>query len=271
MGLFSNNYSKNGTGRRLTGFARYTELLDRDFKRLFLVNLLTLIGFLPFLLGMLAAILTSSVLLLLPACILGGILAGPSLSCMYDAVFRSLRDATGKCLENYKRALKQNWRQSILPGIVFCLLVGFYVFMLMMFWLATTPPGLGTTALYLFCLIMFTMFFSVYWPQVVLFHQSIRQTLRNCLLFLLRYFVKTLGCAMLCVLYWGIIVLFLPWSVVLLPLTGFWFIVFTANFLLYNTLDQAFHIEDQIAQAFPEQIAVYEDDEQWLKRKQSEK
>ncbi len=270
MSLFSRNFSKHGDGRRLRGLPRYTELLDRDFKRFLLVNLLTLFGFLPFLGGTLAAILSSSMLLLIPACILGGILAGPGLACMYDAVLRSLRDAPGTWFCNYRRAWKQNWRQSILPGILFCLLLGFYLFMLMMFWQAPSLPGFGTVALYLFGIVMFTMFFSLYWPQLVLFEQSGKQTLKNCLLFILRFFWKTLGCALVQVFYWAVLVLFLPWSAILLPLTGFWLIVFTANFLLYGTFDECFHVEEQIAQAFPEQRAVYEDDEAWLKRKQAE-
>jgi hypothetical protein len=55
-----------------------------------------------------------------------------------------------------------------------------------------------------------------------------------------------------------------------LPLIGFWFILYTTNFLLYNTLNESFQIEDRIAEAFPEQTPFYEDDETWLKRKQEE-
>lgn len=271
MSLFSKNYLRPGNGQRLKGLPRYGELLDRDFKRFFLVNLLTLLGFLPFALGVLAAILSSSLLLLIPSCIIGGITAGPSLSCMYDAIFRSLRDAPGKCMENYKRAWKQNWRQSVLPGILFCLLSGFYLFLLMMFWSASNLPGFGTLAVCLFSLILFFMFFSLYWPQLVLFEQPGKQIIRNCLLFLLRFFWKTLGCSLLQILYWGIIILFFPWSVILLPLTGIWFILFTENFLLYGTLNDVFRIEERISQAFPEQTALYESDEEWLKRKQAER
>lgn len=271
MALFSPDFSRHGNGQRLKGFARYTELLDRDLKRFLIVNFLTILGFIPFFAGVLFAILSSSTLLLLPACIIGGSVAGPSLSCMYDAIFRSLRDAPGKWFQNYKRAWRQNWRQSILPGILFCLLLGFDLFMLMMFWQAPVLPGFGTLALYLFGLVLYTMFFSLYWPQLVLFEQRGRQRLKNCVLFILRFFRKTLGCALLQVLYWGAAVLFLPWSAVLLPLTGFWFILFTGSFFLYGALDECFHIEEQIAQAFPEQAAFYEDDETWLKRKQAEK
>lgn len=259
-----------GTGRRLTGFSRYCELLDRDLKRFLLINVLTLLGFVPFLFGVLFSILSSSILILVPACIIGGAIAGPSLSCMYDTVYRSLRDAPGKCMENYKRSWKQNWRSSIIPGIIFCLLLGFYAFMLVMFWWAASFPGFGTLAIYIVGLILFTMFFSLYWPQLILFEQTDIQRLKNCVLFIIRYFWKTLGCALLQILYWTGIILFLPWSVALLLLIGIWFILFTANFLLYDTLNSIFQIEEQIAQFYPEQAAFYEDDETWLKRKQEE-
>lgn len=263
-------HAPNGNGRRLTGAARFSELLGRDASRFLIVNLLALLGLLPLALGVAFAILSSSVLILIPACVIGGALAGPALSCMYDTIFRSLRDAPGKWMENYKRAWRQNWRQAILPGILFGLFLGCYAFMLMLFWWAKTSPDLGTLALFLVSLLLFTMFFTIYWPQLVLFEQAGIQRFKNCLLFMIRIFWKTLGCALLQILYWTVIVLFLPWSVVLLPLTGVWFILFAANFLLYNTLNEIFHIEDEIAKEFPEQVPFYEDDEAWLKRKQEE-
>ena len=78
------------------------------------------------------------------------------------------------------------------------------------------------------------------------------------------------GCTCIQILYWAVIALLLPWSVVLLPLIGIWLILFTSNFLLYDTLNKVLGIEEQIAQHFPEQAAFYESDEEWLKRKQEE-
>lgn len=270
MNLFPNHNLPEGTGRRLTGSRRYWELAGRDFKRFFAVNLLTLLGLSPFGFGVLLSILSSSILALIPACVIGGIAAGPTLSCMHDAIFRSLRDAPGAWFENYKRAWKQNWRQSIIPGIIFCLLLGFYSFMLMTFWWASRLPSPGTIAVYVLGLVLLTMFFSLYWPQIALFEQSGKQRFQNCLLFMIRYFGKTLGCALLQLLYWTAMVLFLPWTSILLPFAGVWFILFTADFLLYPAMDEAFQIEEQITQAFPEQAPFYEDDEAWLERKQRE-
>ncbi len=161
MALFFNTSTNAGTGQRLTGFARYCELLERDFKRFFIVNALTLLGFLPFICGVIFSILSSSIIFLIPICIASGIIAGPALSCMYDTVFRSLRDAPGKCMENYKRAWKQNWRQSVIPGIVLCLLLGFDAFMMaIMWWWAPSSPGFGTITIYMLGLTLMTMFFQ---------------------------------------------------------------------------------------------------------------
>jgi hypothetical protein len=42
---------------------------------------------------------------------------------------------------NYRRAIRQNWKQSILPGMIFCLFLGLYAFMLMLFWYSERFPG----------------------------------------------------------------------------------------------------------------------------------
>lgn len=253
-------------GKRLTGLSRYTEVLERYFSKFFFTNILTLIGFLPFTAGVVWAILSSSFLIMILTALIGGIFVGPALSCMYDAVFRGLRDVA----PDFRHAWTQNWKQSILPGILFCLLLGTDIFMAMLFWWASSFPGWGTIALYLFSIFMITMFFSIIWPQIILFDQTLFQNIRNSLLFILLHFPRTFGAALLQILYWGAFALFLPWSLFLLPLTGFWFSLYTTNFLLYDTLNDCFQIEKRIAEAFPEQAPFYEDDDAWLRRKQQE-
>lgn len=270
MSFFYPNYNHPSNGKRLTGFSRYIEVLERNIKLFLLTNLMTLIGFLPFAIGVALSILSSSVLVLIPSCMIGGIFAGPALSCMYDAVMRSLRDASRSWWLDYKHAWKQNWRQSILPGILFCLLLGFYIFMAMLFWWSIQFPGWGTIAIYVCSLFLFTMFFSIFWPQIVLFEQPLKQCVKNCFLFMLRFFPKMTGVTLIQLAYWIVIVLFLPWSIILLPITGIWFILYSTDFLLYDTLNSIFQIESKIADAFPEQVPYYEDDEAWVKRKQEE-
>ncbi|KIR02210.1 hypothetical protein P261_01024 [Lachnospiraceae bacterium TWA4] len=270
MGLFFNYETSASIGKRATGFARYRELLERDFSKFLVINLLTLVGFLPFAFGVFSSIIFSSSLLLIPASIVGGIFVGPTLCGLYDAIFRSLRDAPNDWWSNYKKAWKQNFKSSIVPGIVLCLLIGLYIFMFMLFFWANTAPSIGTILVYILSICLFLMIITVFWPQLVLFSQTNKQRLINCLLFSVRYLWKMLLVTILQVFYWGLIVLFLPWSIVLLPLTGFWFILFLVNFILYSAFDESFKIEEQIAKYFPDQVPIYEDDEAWLKRKQEE-
>lgn len=261
MALFFSEDSHPAHGK-LTGFDRYREVLERDAMSFFLGGLLSLAGFLPFGVGMIYAILSSSVLVMLAASVIGGLFAGPALYGMYDLLFRSLRDAPTDWWHSYRKAIREHWKDALLPGIVFCLFLGITAFAaLLLFWWPVTLPTPGTILLFFTSLLLSTMIFSIYWPQLVLFEQTTGIRLKNCLLFCLRYFLPTVGAAAIQVGYWVLWALLLPWSILLLPLIGFWFVLFLSNFLLYNPFNQAFGFEAAIRAQFPEQAPVYEEDE----------
>ena len=88
MGLFFPDEKNYFPEERPVGFPRYKQVLERDWKRFFLVDLLTLGSLIPFGLGMGYAVLSSSVLVLIPTCILGGLIAGPGIAGMYDIILR---------------------------------------------------------------------------------------------------------------------------------------------------------------------------------------
>jgi len=260
MGLFFPDEPNHFPERRPVGFTRYKQVLERDWKRLFLVDLLTLASLTPFVLGVGYAVLSSSVLVLIPACIIGGLFAGPGLAGMYDMILRGLRDHCDDWWFSYKKAMKQNWRAALLPGIVQCLFLGFVVFSIALMWWSSIGPSLGTVLVLAISLLLCTMVASVWWPQIVLFDQRPGIQMKNCILFCIKYFWRTAGVAALQLLWWIIMVLFMPWTAFLVPFLGVWYILFLACFLLYDQLDEAFAIEEQIGQAFPEQIPVYEED-----------
>ena len=239
---------------RLTGIDRYQDVLGRCWKRFFLTGLLTLAGCLPLALGITWAILSSSVLVLLPVSLAGGAIAGPFLACLDDGILRALRDAPGTWRENTRRALRQNWRGALLPGALSGLFVGAAAFAgMMLFAWGRVWPSAGTICVYLFSWLLFFAISTLYWPQLVLFEQTNRMRLRNLLLFTLKYFWPVLGTAALQLAFWLLIVLFAPWTLLLLPFVAVWFIRFAVLFLLYDRMDQAFSIEARIAQQFPDQ------------------
>ena len=153
-------------GQRAKGLPRYQELLERDWKSFLFADFVTLGLCIPYGLGVGYALLSSSLLVLLPVCILGGLLVGPAISGMMDALFRSYRDAPRGWWENYCKGMKQNWKASLLPGIVFCLALGIELFFGMVLFSAEQLPGIGTLAVFFVGLLLLLMLFTAFWPHI---------------------------------------------------------------------------------------------------------
>ncbi len=259
MGMFFPDEPNRFPEIRPTGFSRYKQLLERDWKQFFLTNLLTLAFLLPFGLGMGYAVLSSSVLVLIPVCILGGAIAGMGIAGMYDRILRSLRDNRDDWWYSYKRAMKQNWRAALLPGVLECTFLGFFIFACYMRWVSTPGFSLGTLAILAASALLCLVLFSIWWPQIVLFDQKPGIQIKNCILFTIQNFWLVLKVSALQLVWWLAFVIFLPWTAFLVPILGVWYLWFLSCFFLYDRLDDAFHIEEQILAAFPEQAPTQED------------
>lgn len=246
MGLFIREDPGYNEDVRQTGFNRYKQLMSIRFAQWWKVSMITLLGMVPLATGIICAIGASSVLVLIPSSILGGIIGGPFLAGMYDAVLRGLRDDPLPWKDAWARAWRQNWKGSLVPGALLGLMAGLYAFMAMLlWWWADATPSLGTLALYLCSLLLLLVLSNLYWPQLVLFNQSPIVRLRNCVLFCVKYFWRVMGAGLVQLASIVIYVLFAPWSALLLPVIGAWYIVFLAQFVIYDQLDSALHIEEQ--------------------------
>ena len=245
MGLFTPRDPGYDMSVRQTGFNRYKQLLSFYAGHWLKINLFTAAGALPLATGVIVSILSSSVLILIPCSMAGGMIFGPFLASMYDAVLRGLRDAPENWWTAYKKSWKQNWRESLFPGAVLGLLAGMYAFMASLMWWAQISPSLGTIALYLFAGLLFILLNTLYWSQLVLFRQTAVNRLRNAILFTAKYLWRVLGVALLQLVYILIYVLLAPWTLVLVPLLGVWYIVFLSLFFLYTPLNQELQIESQ--------------------------
>ena len=251
MGLFTPRDPGYDMSVRQTGFNRYKQLLAIFAENWLKINLFTVVGLLPLATGIVFSILSSSVLVLLPCSVIGGMIFGPFLAGMYDAVLRGLRDTPENWWAAYKKSWKQNWKESLLPGALVGLLAGMYAFMAGLMWWAQVSPSPGTIVLYLFAGLLFLLLNTLYWPQMVLFRQTIRNRLRNIILFTAKYLWRVLGVALLQLVYILIYIFFAPWTLFLLPILGVWYIVFLSIFLLYTPLDQELQIEAQLVPRRP--------------------
>lgn len=259
MGLFFAEDEKRFTGVRAVGFERYRELLKNNFKEFFLVGFITLVFLIPFGLGMTCAILSESSLIMLASGVFGGALAGPGTACMYDILLRRLRDDKADWWVCYKKSMRQNWKAAILPGIVQYVFLGFVIFSVALLLWARAPLSAGTVVLLLFSSVLFAAVATVWWPQVVLFDQRTGLQLKNAAGFILFHPGRCLGVAALQVVWWLAAFLFFPWSAFFVPFLNVWYILFLALFFLYQPLNEAFRIEEQINERFPGQIQIGED------------
>lgn len=84
MGLFMRNFDKPGPGvspdaPRKKGAARFFEILGRDFSTIWLAGILAMLGGLPFAAGVWFAVETHSLVPLVIAGVLGGMIAAPQI------------------------------------------------------------------------------------------------------------------------------------------------------------------------------------------------
>lgn len=258
MGLFFPEDASYDESVRMTGFNRYKQLLSFYAIHWMKVNLLTTAGALPLGAAITFSVLSSSVLVLIPGSIVGGMIFGPFLAGLYDAILRGLRDDPDNWWRNYKKSWKQNWKCSLLPGAILGLITGMYVFMGFLFWWSQIFVGWGTIALYLFSAFLMLTITNLFWPQLVLFDQPLMDRMRNMILFTSKYLWRMLGVAVLEMVYLLIYLLFAPWTLILVPFIGLWLIVFLSQFIIYEKLNTELHIEELY---FPDRFQEEEADD----------
>lgn len=229
MGLFVHEDAHYDPDVRQVGFNRYKQLLSLHASSWIKLNLLTVAGALPLAAGIGYAILSSSILVLIPLSILGGMIWGPFLAGLYDGILRGLRDAPESWWAAWRKSWRQNGRESLLPGAVLGLLVGMYAFMAALFWWSPAPQTPGTIALYLFSGALFLLLNTLCWPQLVLFRQTALNRMRNIILFTAKYFWRMAGVTLLQLVYILIYVLLAPWALLLVPFLGLWYITFLSQ------------------------------------------
>ena len=250
MGLFHQNFDKPGPGispnaPRKKGAARYFEVLARDFSTFWMAGLLAMISSLPFALGLWFAVTTHSLIPMLLAGILGGMLAAPQIVGLNDTVLRALRDEPGYWWNTYKRAWKQNWRQSLVPGALLGLFVGSWAWMLR----AQAESGNTSTALWVASfagIFVCTGFFTWLLAQVPLVDLPLAQIAKNAGLMFFGFFPRTAAAALVLALYWGATLLYLPATILTILAFGFWLPVTIALMIVYPGLEKVFKLEETI-------------------------
>ena len=230
---------------RQTGFARYRQLMSFYAFNWLRINMITTAGALPLAAGILYAILTSSLVLLLPLAFLGGMAWGPFLAGQVDGIMRGLRDAPNNWWKNYQKSWRQNWKASLVPGGMLGLLIGLFAFSVYVLYSAEIPPAFSTLALLAAGFSAVLWFNTLYWPQLVLFDQTAALRIRNLTLFTVKHSVKVFFAVVIQLAWILAMILFAPWTLIVIPFLGFWFPIFLALYRIYPDLNEDLKIEEQ--------------------------
>ena len=255
MGLFpSANDFKAGKGvekdaPRKTGVRRFFELVGRDMNSMFLANLLTCLGFVPVISLVYIGFLMNNLPVMLISAAVGGILAGPVLAGMYDTVLRALRDEAGYWWVTYRKAFKRNFKASILPGVLYCVVVTLQIFLVYFCFNMLyhgTNVGVPLWVATVLNLLIFQMLFAYMWPQIALLDQPLSLTLKNSINCMIAFLPHALAASIVQILFWGVVILCMPLGLLLMLVFGFWFQVEVCCQIVYGDIDHVFHIEENI-------------------------
>lgn len=227
-----------------SGLCRLWTIFTRDTPGLLGAGLLATFSSLIYSAGLFLSIDSHSLLPMLIGCPLGGLIASPQLCGMSDTVLRSLRDEEEGWWKTYRRAWRQNVKGSLLPGALGGLLFGFQAFIL---------AQVGRIHLDLFLLLAMLLGVAAstaitIWllPQLVLMELPLHRALLNAMLLCARHPLKTLGATVIQLLYWGAVILALPYSLAFFVLLNFWLPVLCSTMVIYDSLDETFHIEESL-------------------------
>ena len=255
MGLFpSANDFKAGKGvekdaPRKTGVRRFFELVGRDMNSMFLANLLTCLGFVPVISLVYIGFLMNNLPVMLISAAVGGILAGPVLAGMYDTVLRALRDEAGYWWVTYRKAFKRNFKASILPGVLYCVVVTLQIFLVYFCFNMLyhgTNVGVPLWVATVLNLLVFQMLFAYMRPQIALLDQPLSLTLKNSINCMIAFLPHALAASIVQIPLWGVVILCMPLGLLLMLVFGFWFVTEVSCQIVYGDLDRVFHIEESI-------------------------
>lgn len=235
----------NESSGRKVGIARFFELLGRDLWSFYRASFLCCSAFLPGFAAVLFGLMAHAPLLCALGGALGGALAGPFLVGLADTVLRALRDEPGYWWHTYKRAWRQNWRQSLIPGALLGLFLGGWSAVLFHMVNDTNP---GTMMWVAAVAGMFVCVGFLVWlfAQIPLVDLPLPELIKNAALMFFGFLPRTLAAAAITAVYWVVMLLTLPASMIVIVVFGFWLPVIPALMIVYPGLDKVFRLEETL-------------------------
>lgn len=251
MGIFNRHFDRPGPGiskdaPRKKGLPRFIELIGRDGGSFFKANVICAAGALPATLGVSMGLILHNVIITILSGVVGGLILAPFFAGMYDTVLRAVRDEPGYWWHNYKRAMANNWKQSLLPGALTGLMIAGQLLCIWIVLESQMKITLMMAVLFCFDVLVTGMITPFLWSQLVLMDLPFASLLKNSFLFAFGSAPRALLMALVQALFWGAILLLMPLSSMLVLLFGFAFITIITMMIAFPVLDKVLNIEEQL-------------------------
>lgn len=230
---------------RKVGFARFFELLGRDLWSFYKSSFLCCLGFLPGAVLLAFGLMAHSLLLGVLGGAAAGLVGAPFLCGLLDTILRALRDEPGYWWHTYKAAWRQNWKDCLLPGLAFGVFFGLWVSLIFALTGMEDAPLLVWICL-LVGLFLGLGYFGYLFAQIPLVSLPLGTLLKNAGLMFLGFFPRTLVATLVMGAYWTVTLLYLPYTIPVLMLLGFWLPCLVSMMILYPGLDKVFNLEKTI-------------------------
>ena len=174
-------------------------------------------------------------------------MGAPLLCGLFDTILRSLREEPGFWWIRYKKAWKQNWKQALPFGMVLGMFIGLWSMVIFRLPDMDNVPTMVWITMIMGMVFAMILIFYIF-AQIVLIQASAPTLLKNAAFFLMGYFPKSLAAGVLVCIYWALTFMYMPYTVVLVLITGAWFPSVIALMLIYPVMNRALHIEEILDQ-----------------------
>lgn len=231
---------------RSTSPACFLARLRRDFRAVYLAGLLCCAMLLPACLLVWLGVYLRVFWLSLAGGAAGGLLGAQGVCGLFDTLLRSRRGRLGAWWPGYCAAFRQNARDALLPGAVAGGALGAWVWVLMTLPLMERVPNSVWLCMFFGGACVIGFFLDLF-AQLVLVDLPLGGLLKHTEMLFLGFLLRTLAAALVVLLYWMALVLFFPYALPLLLITGGWLPGVLAVQILYPALDQAYGLTQRDA------------------------
>lgn len=254
MGLFSPNFNRPGPGvpkdaPPKKGFARFFEILFRDYSTMFKANLLFVLCCIPLTLIItfgfifreyLGMILIAAVLYLAASCLIG-----PMLVSVHAVVVKMVRDEPGYMWHDFKKAWKSNLKQSVPAGVMLCALLLVEVVALLFYMAQNMSFGFVMVGIVLFCILVVVTCGLLVFLQILFIDLPLGGMMKNALFMMFGFTKRTLPAGLVVCVLGALLILFFPLTLILILAGAPVMVAVIADMWAWPAMEQAFQISER--------------------------